>query len=358
MTRLPLLGLAMVSLACGVWGGLIRLPLALPFPTENANWISFHGPLMACGFLGTLIGLERAVGLRAWWTYAAPLLTGGGALLLIAGVLGKKGPVLITVGSAVFVAVMSKVVLMQRATFTLTMLAGAVTWLVGNLFWCGDWAFNRVVLWWMAFLLLTILGERLDLTRFQRPVPAAQPLLLAALSMFLSGALLAVFRQTEGERLAGAGLLALALWLGRFDIARRTVRQAGLTRFIAVCLLTGYCWLAIAGGLLFWFAPLESGLKYDAPLHAFFLGFVFAMIFGHAPVIFPAVLHLPINFQGGFYVHLLLLHAALLLRVGADLTGWWPGRQWGGVLNSVALALFLANTLAGLLRLRKPASPA
>jgi hypothetical protein len=32
-----------------------------------------HGPLMVCGFLGTLISLERAVALDAW-SYAAPAL--------------------------------------------------------------------------------------------------------------------------------------------------------------------------------------------------------------------------------------------------------------------------------------------
>ena len=76
--------MGMGCLVAGVWGGLVRLPLNLLLPGDNANWLSFHGPLMVCGFLGTVIGLERAVGLRGWLTYAAPLLTGIGALLVVA----------------------------------------------------------------------------------------------------------------------------------------------------------------------------------------------------------------------------------------------------------------------------------
>ena len=72
--RVVLLVLGMSSLLMGVWGGLLRVPVTLPLPVNHANWISFHGPLMVCGFLGTVITLERAVGLRALWTYLAHFL--------------------------------------------------------------------------------------------------------------------------------------------------------------------------------------------------------------------------------------------------------------------------------------------
>jgi hypothetical protein len=343
--RVLLVALGMLSLLCGVWGGLIRMALNLPLPSSNANWLTFHGPLMVCGFLGTVITLERAVGLRSLWTYAAPMLTGLGALLLILGQLGRPPLLLITVGSACFVAVTCRIVLMQRALFTGTMALAAVTWLVGNCLWLADWPIYRLVPWWIGFLALTIVGERLDLSRFQKPSPWSPPLLSLALATFLGGLVLSAFTEGVGERVLGAGLLALAAWLGRFDIARRTVRQPGLPRFMAVCLLVGYVWLGVAGALLLGFSPMESGLRYDAALHAFFLGFVFSMIFGHAPVIFPAVLHLQPSFRRFFYAHVLLLHLALLLRVGSDLAAWAPGRQWGGIGNAVAILLFLANTV-------------
>ena len=74
------------------------------------------------------------------------------------------------------------------------------------------------------------------------------------------------------------------------------------------------------------------------------------MIFGHVPIIFPAVLGKPILFSPLFYSHLVLLHLSLLLRVGGDLTVWLPARQWGGLFNIIALLLFLANTGRATLR--------
>ncbi len=341
--------MGMASLVAGVWGGLVRLPLNLPLPGGNANWLSFHGPLMVCGFLGTVIGLERAVGLKGWWTYTAPLLTGMGSTLVMAGKMGRLPVTLITTGSLLFWCVTLWVVRLQKVTFTVVMSGGALAWAVGNILWRAGSPFNRVVPWWIAFLALTIVGERLDLSRFQKPSRWSSPLLYGALGLFIGGVVLASIAQVPGERLTGLGLLALAVWLGRFDIARRTIRQPGLPRFMATCLLAGYGWLALSGVLMLAFSPLESGLRYDAVLHSFFLGFVFSMIFGHAPVIFPAVLSLQPSFRAASYSHVVLLHLALLVRVGAGAIKWAPGRQWGAIATALAVGLFLLNTIASLL---------
>ncbi len=354
LVRLPLLFGAIACLLAGIWGGLVRLPLNLPLPGGNANWITFHGPLMVCGFLGTVIALERAVGLRAWWTYLAPLLTAAGGAWLLGGGLGSRPLTLMTLGSALFWAVTLKVVKLQRATFTLVMSAGALSWTVGNVLWWVGWPINRVVPWWIAFLALTILGERLDLSRFQKASRWSAPLLHTSLGLFAGALILQSFVEITGERILGAGVLALALWLGRFDLARRTVTRPGLPRFMALGLLTGYGWLGLAGVLMGLFSPLGSGLRYDAVLHSFFLGFVFAMIFAHAPVIFPAVLGVQPSFSKRFYAHLALLEAGLALRISGDLANSAVCRQWGAIVNALAIALFLLNTISALL-LRPPA---
>jgi len=81
--RFPLMVLGLLALLTALWGGLVRLGWGLPLlrPTLPVA----HGSLMVCGFLGTLIGVERAVALRAVWPYAAPLCTVVGALALLAG---------------------------------------------------------------------------------------------------------------------------------------------------------------------------------------------------------------------------------------------------------------------------------
>ncbi|HME69218.1 MAG TPA: hypothetical protein VKM54_05050 [Myxococcota bacterium] len=68
--RLPLLTLGMLSLVLGLAGALIRLGFA--FPAATPELVAFHGPLMVCGFLGTLISLERAVGIGRGWALSAP----------------------------------------------------------------------------------------------------------------------------------------------------------------------------------------------------------------------------------------------------------------------------------------------
>jgi hypothetical protein len=170
----------------------------------------------------------------------------------------------------------------------------------------------------------------------------------------LAGALISGFTPGVGLRVFGLGLLGAALWLGRFDIIRFTIRQPGLPRFMAVCLAGGYVWLAVSGLLFLGYGPHESGLHYDAALHAFFVGFVFLMIFAHAPIIFPSVLHLsPMTHRPRFYVHVAALHLSLLLRVSGDLLGWHAGRRWGAILNGVALLVFLINTISAILGRRK-----
>jgi hypothetical protein len=149
-------------------------------------------------------------------------------------------------------------------------------------------------------------------------------------------------------------LLALGVWLLRFDIARRTIRQKGLTRFIAACLLPGYVWLIVSGLLwLTYGSHYVAGPIYDAMLHTIFLGFVFSMIFGHAPVIVPAVLGAKVPYSPVFYSYLILLHVSLVMRVAGDLLWQMPLRRWGGLLNEVAVVLFLVITAVAVLRGRK-----
>ena len=152
-------------------------------------------------------------------------------------------------------------------------------------------------------------------------------------------------------RIGGAGLIVFGAWLLRYDVARRTIRKDGLTRFIAACLLPGYVWLIIGGTL--WIGvggTSTNGFLYDAMYHALFLGFVFSMIFGHAPIIIPAVTPRDIEYRPRFYGHLVLLQLSLVLRVSADLLAAQPVRQWAGLLNVLAVLLFLFNMIRSMRR--------
>ena len=340
--RAGLMLLAVSALLFGMWAGLIRLGWVLPVLQPPLPML--HGPLMVCGFLGTLIGLERAVGTGKRWAYAGPALTAAGAALALAGVPAPAGPLLITLGSLVTFVVLLTLVRLLPALFTVVIALGGLAWAIGNVLWLGGRPIPLAVLWWINFLVLTIAGERLELSRMLKLSPAVQRLFGAIVALLLVGAALGVLDYAAGMRLMGVGMLAAAAWLLRYDIARRRIKAGGVARFIGISLLSGYVWLAIGGILAVVYGGVMAGPTYDAILHSIFLGFVFAMIFAHAPIIFPAVLHVPMAFTPRFYIHLILLDLSLILRVAGDLIPYWPARLWGGMLNVLVLLFFIANT--------------
>lgn len=348
--RLPIVALAIFSLLAALWGGLLRL--GWQFPPLSPLLTGVHGPLIISGFLGTLISMERAVALQARWAYVAPLFSALGALVMISGFSPVLSGILISLGSLGMVGIFVVIVRRQPALFTYTMALGAVMWFVGNLVWLAGVSMIHIVLWWTGFLVLTVVGERLELSRLLRPSRLSERLYMTAVALVVLGSvtdLAEAIGYPEGSlriglRMTGAGLFGLALWLLRNDIARRTVRQTGLTRFIALCLLTGYFWLAVGGAIRLFSPDLYSMNVYDAMLHSVFLGFVMSMIFGHAPIILPAVLGRAMPYHPGFYVHFALLHASLALRIAGDYGAGSSIWQWGGLLNVVAVLIFLFAT--------------
>ena len=338
--RLAVMALGGVALAGALVGGVARLGWGLPAPP---SLVAFHGPLMVAGFLGTLIGLERAVALGRRWAYVAPLASGLGGLALMVGAPG--GAWLMMLGSVVMVFAFGAILSRQAALATAIMALGAVSWSIGQILWLAGEPVHRVVFWWAGFLVLTIVGERLELARLLRLGPVSRAVFVLAVTLLLVGLAATPFALGVGVRVVGVAVITLAGWLGLFDMARRTVRVPGLPRFIAVALLSGYAWLGVAGLLLaVRGGAMAAGLSYDAMLHAIFVGFVFSMIFGHAPIIVPAILGRRLIYRPRFYVHLGGLHASLVLRIVGDLAPWLPGRRWGGLLNALSIVLFLAST--------------
>jgi hypothetical protein len=341
---LPFLFFAILALLAALWAGLMRLGWNLPALTPSLALA--HGPLMISGFLGVLIPLERAVAMKKKWMYLSPLLAGLGWLVTLLIQTLPIGPLLLTLASLGGVAILIEMTRREFALHTVTMLFGMFSWFVGNLLWLFGWQIFQVVFFWQAFLILTIAGERLELSRVLRPSRIQQNLFAVIILIFLAGIITSIFNLQMCTRLNGAGLLFLALWSIRNDLAWRNLRhKLPLTRYIAWCLALGLMWLGVGGILNLIFGAQIAGPRYDAALHVVFVGFVISMIFGHAPIIFPAILGVPINFQPAFYVHLFLLHTSLVLRVVADYANWHTLRMWGGLLNEVAILLFIIMTV-------------
>lgn len=343
-----LLLLAFPALLAAIWGGWHRLGWRLPTPPALTT---AHGPLMVLGFLGALIPLERAAALRRPWMLAAPLMAGAGWVALL--IAPRPGMFLLTLSSWVTVLILGVMLKQEPRPHTLTMALGALALAVGNALWLAGQPIFKVVYAWMAFLVLTIAGERLELSRVLRPSPAQISAFLAAVVLLTLATGLIWINLDRGARLFGLGAVVFGLWGLRYDLAARNLRHPQpLTRYMAVSLFSGFIWLSVAGLLLLILGAQVAGPLYDAPLHALFVGFVITMIFAHAPIILPTLLGRSPGFTPFSYLNLGLLHVSLLLRLVGDLTLQPTLRGWGGLFNGVAILLFLFFTLVALMRKR------
>jgi hypothetical protein len=348
--RVLLMAGALVASLAGLWAGLVRMGWQLP--DTSLTLLLAHGPLMVCGTLAALVGLERAVALQKTWPYAVPALSALGVACAVAGLPLTVAALLFTVASLLLALVYAEIVNTHPALYTKVMAAGAMLLLAGNVLWVFGTPVYRIFPWWMGFLVFTIAGERLELGRVQRLSPRVTRLFeIAAVALgagiVVAGLLPALNLNVPvlsfiGMRFFGLTLIGMALWLLRYDIARKTVKTHGLPQFVGVCLLLGHAWLLIGGALMVVIGFQASGPLYDAMLHAVFVGFVFSMIFGHAPIIVPAVMGVPVGMTRLLYLPLVLLHGSLLLRVLGDLVMNIEMRRWGGMLNAVALLGYVA----------------
>ena len=351
LARLPFLLLGFASLVVGVGAGLARAGWPVPGVAQAAA--PAHAALMIGGFLGVLIALERAVAIGRPVAYFGPLLAGVGALAACAS--APFAATALAAGSAVLLGTTVAVWRRQRALFNATLVLGAAAWLAGNLLWLAGRPLADVVPWWLSFPVLTIAGERLELARFMPPSPAGRRLFVAIVALVALGLALGTGGLVHtGALVWAAGLLALAAWLFRNDIARRTVTSRGLTRFCAIALLSGYAWLAVTALIVLTTGGLEPGSHaHDAAIHALALGFVFSMIFAHAPIILPAVLRVALPYHAIAYLPLALLHGSVALRLLGDALHDGGTAQSGALLNALALAAFVALTLATIVRARR-----
>jgi hypothetical protein len=344
-TPAPLLVLAALMLVSGIAGGLYRLGIAAP-ALAGTDWLGraalAHAALMIGGFLGTVIGIERAVAVKLRAAWLAPLASALAGTCFLFGQ-PQTGAWLGVAAAALFAVVNVVVVRRQPAVHTALLWLAAIAWLAGNLLFATGARSDAVLPWWFGFLVVTIAAERVEMTRLMRRRPAAHPLLYGVLATLFTGAAVSGIAPRVGGVIYGLSLVALALWFGTFDIARRTVRTQGLPRYMALALIGGYVWLAV-GGLGWSLTALGIPVR-DTALHALGLGFIFSMMMAHAPVILPAVARVKVDFGFMFYLPLAALHASLLLRLAGGMFDAGL-RGTGALLNAASIALFVA-TLVG-----------
>lgn len=377
--RLALLALAGLALLAGLDAALVRLGALAPVPSVPLGQI--HGVLMVQGFLGTAICLERAVALagrtaprsdsrerRPLWPWLAPLASGVGTLLALltlalpslpralAPLLGSNTtdtlPARLAPGVAWIVSLLLLTAIYAavwrgrvKSWAVLVQLLGALAGVGGALVWTLGRPTGDAVLWWLMFLVLTIVGERLELARIALLTPGVEPRLFAWALGVLVALPLTSLRPQVGFPLLGLALAALVLDIGWHDVARRTVRLPGVARFAAVAMLLGYGWALVPALMWMVAPPVLAGHAWDIAVHSLTIGFTMSMVVAHAPVIIPAVVRRDVPHHPLVWLALALLHAGLLLRVIAGVREAEAAWRLGGTLGVSAFLVFVISTL-------------
>ena len=330
------------SLLLGTEAGLDRLGIGLvaagPAPDVP------HGGLMVGGFVGTLIALERARASGRALAYLIPLLSATGAVSLVLGYHGL-GQALFA-GAGIGLALLMAWFWRIQPQLPLALVGlGALAWGCASAVWAWEGAPLYAVPWWAVFLVLTILGERLELTRFARR--STMPARFAAVLMTVSLGVTLLHWET-GVRMVGAAFVLAGVWLVWADTARVTARRGGLASYAGAALMAAYAWL-IVGGLVLAVRGL-TGLWYDAALHALFVGFVVGSIFAHGPIIFPALSGHGVRLTPVLVLALVGLHLSVVIRVASGLTAAPAWREAAGGLHAISFALYALGMVVGVLR--------
>lgn len=336
--KISIIPLVILGLVLGLLSGLYRIGwIDIP-----AGYAGQHGAIMVGSFIGTLVCLERAVVIKKKLIFLIPLISGTSILFFLTGYTMAAKIALIVGGiglTSMFVYFYQK----TKEMYHIIMLVGAMCWLIGNVILLIKNQYIIASGWWIGFLFLTIVGERLELTKFLPLNRMKLSILMGAVVIFILG-LLVPFH-TWGKYLMAAGLIVAGLWLLKFDMAGKAIKREGLSRYSGIALIAGYAWLIISGIL---FAKGELfGYLYDAALHSFFIGFVFSMIFAHAPIILPGVAGIIFKpYHPTLYIWLVLLHLSLALRIGANLNMNVDLRLWAGMINGIVILAFFINIVA------------
>lgn len=338
-----ILPFAMFSLLLGVYAGWLRLGwnFAVFEPVATAQ----HGALMVGSFLGTLIATERVAMLKnkIWWIVPAIFVS---SLALLLHISPSAGYGALVIGSIGYFILSVQTYQQYRFTGDALLMAGAIFQFLGHLALYLTASFAMAFAAWMAFFVFTIVGERLNLTRF---LPVSQRDRWELFG-WLGGFLVSIFLYHKGYGIVlTITLIGISQWLVRNDIARRNLNKKGSYQFLGITLLSGYAWLMLTGVV----ALINNGSPwiYDAVLHAFFVGFVLSMIMAHAPIIFPSLLGLNVKpYHPLLYVWVVLLQLSLLARIMGDLSQSLSLRQWGGLLNGIAFLGYLITVTTLIIR--------
>jgi hypothetical protein len=329
-----------ISLFYGIFTGLIKM--GWEFPAE-LNF-SEHGAIMVGSFIGTLISLERSLTLKNKIALLVPLVNSLSIIFFLLK-LNYIAYYFLLIGAIGLIIIYYTIYVKYKTFYTLIMLAGALCYFIGNAVLIKSAFYPSAVMWWFAFIFFTIAAERIELTKFTLAKNANKKIfvLIIMLMLFIAGILIPF--HSSGGYIIGISLIGSVIWFMKYDIIKVSIKKTGQFFYSALLLLTGYIWLIITG--IFFIYGVYFGLFYDSALHSFFIGFVFQMIFAHAPLILPIVLKLNLNsvnlFSKSLYIWYVLLNLSLALRILSSIDIIPLPKLYFGFASGISIIGFFIN---------------
>lgn len=333
------------GLILGIAGGWVRLGFLDWYVPGTA---SEHGLLLVGGFMGTLICVE-VVSARTHESWlVVPFLSGCSIPVLLVPGWSNFGHYMLLLASVGLVALHYQQTVRNPVASRVMGLVGSASWLLGNFMVVSTGFVAAAVPWWMAFLLFAILAQLLNAASAK---PRTGPTVTMAY-LFSAAFIAGVWLPFHG---AGAWLMGLSvsgiacslLWLQRRHAGDRFRDLCGYSH---ISLVTGFLWL-FTNGLVLCFAG-QHPWYYDLYIHSFFLGFVFSVVWAHAPIVLPKVLGLHgVPYHWSIWIVWVLFQGSLSGRVLSSLLGNSEWRTCYGVLNGWTILAMFA-WLASLMVLR------
>ena len=353
-SRMALLIGAGLAALLGLVAALIRADLI--HPSGRVPLADLHGGLMVYGFLGAAIGLERAVAYRSGgsgkpaWGFLAPALGLLGSLLCLLSLLASScgaapawvkveliGGIPWTLSMLVLTAIYSAIWRRQPSAEVIIQVLGSLVGLVGAAGWVAGLDAAVLAPTWLFFLVLTIVGERVELAR---AVFSDVRLESGILGLSLLAVLMLpvqAMAPSVGYPLLGLSLGLLLLVMASHDVAKGTFRHGGLPGFMGTCMLSAYAWGLLAA-LIWMVAPLDSSTYWgDMALHALAVGFIMTMVIAHVCMIVPSVIRRPLPFHPLLWVAWALMQVGLLIRLLGAIRLYTPLWKAGNLLNVLGI---------------------
>ncbi len=312
--------------------------------TVLAPLYHLHSLFMVFGFLGGLLMTERIVGSMgipgAYGTsFSLPMLLASivGLLLLTVGWLfdnlyiAEAGGIVFALASLLFAIMLLRLGKIAHDYSSFGIMAGGTISLSLSSLISGfrlpvdDYP---LILQMLLFPMIFVLGERIELGKFQYfPYKKlANRLVLIVLSASVSLTFISsVFWTSNGqlsELLLSSALACLLIAsVVTFAIERKRKQypvRTSLQAYVDKGILIAYFWLFL-GVLLFLLRVSGITGLYDAAIHSIALGFIVTFIFAHGPVIFPTVLERNVNIGRLSFLPIVTLTLSNCLRIFGDM---------------------------------------